>query len=425
MTGIMVVLAVTFRSTQGTNLLLNESRGAQKEFFDNPQKVRDWSTLVETLLIFGAWLRQDPYKVELVERAKVKVKEVMSMMKGVGQRQKGMGDNRSVFHGVIHIPEMILNLGAPKHFDTQHNESDHRPDKKDADRTQHRLETFEVQVATKTVHRQAVELGVFELETGRRTWHYFRRLDNHINPPNLEQNPPIPPVLEGTTVRFSMNYTTGQFTKKVYSRSVDKDKYNHDAQVTAHLLELAQDFHPYLGHLDVFGTLKIHSSANDGDNNTQIYRAEPFREGSPWCDWGIFLWSDALGENKLVLGQMKCFVDLRNIPVPNCRDLEPGIYTHMEIATPNPSDAEQRRSELFSPWLKKPSDVPEFAESHNLLELVNINKLAAPAVVVPDLANKNKRAYLRMLPRWQWALQFEDWLEQPHRRLWDKQFAAS
>ena len=42
--------------------------------------------------------------------------------------------------------------------------------------------------------------------------------------------------------------------------------------------------------------------------------------------------------------------------------------------------------------------------------------LAAPAVVVPDLANDNKRAYLRMLPRWQWALQFEDWLEQPHRR---------
>ena len=217
-----------------------------------------------------------------------------------------------------------------------------------------------------------------------------------------------------------MNYTTGQFTKKVYSRSVDKDKYNHDAQVTAHLLELAQDFHPYLGHLDVFGTLKIHSSANDGDDSTQIYRAEPFREGTPWHDWGIFLWSQALGENRLVLGQMKCFVDLRKIPYPNCRDLEPGIYTYMEIATPNPSDAEQRRSELFSPWLKKPSDVPEFAESHNLLELVNINKLAAPAVVVPDLANENKRAYLRMLPRWQWALQFEDWLEQPHRRLWDK-----
>ena len=218
-----------------------------------------------------------------------------------------------------------------------------------------------------------------------------------------------------------MNYTTGQFTKKVYSRSVDKDKYNHDEQLTLHLLELAQDLCIHqVDHLDVFGTLKIHSSANDGDDNTQIYRAEPFREGSPWCDWGIFLWSDALGENKLVLGQMKCFVDLRNIPVPNCRDLEPGIYTYMEIATPNPSDAEQRRSELFSPWLKKPSDVPEFAESHNLLELVNINKLAAPAVVVPDLANENKRAYLRMLPRWQWALQFEDWLEQPHRRLWDK-----
>ena len=119
--------------------------------------------------MFESWLRQDTYKVELVQRAKVKVKEVMSMMKSVGQRQKGMGDNRSVFHGVIHIPEMILNFGAPKHFDTQHNESDHRPDKKDAERTQHRLETFEVQVATKTVHQQAVELGVFEMESGRRT----------------------------------------------------------------------------------------------------------------------------------------------------------------------------------------------------------------------------------------------------------------
>ena len=169
------------------------------------------------------------------------------------------------------------------------------------------------------------------METGRRTWHYFRRLDNHINPPNSEQNAPIAPILEGTTVRFSVNYTTGQFTKKVYSRSIDKDKYNHDEQLTLHLLELAQDLYIHqVDHLDVFGTLKIHSSANDGDDNTQIYRAEPFREGSPWCDWGIFLWSDVLGENRLVLGQMKCFVDLRNIPVPNCRDQSAArdIHTH-------------------------------------------------------------------------------------------------
>ena len=176
MVGIMIVLALCVRSTQGRDLLLNTSRGAQKEFFNNAQQVRDWSHLLETLLMFERWLKKDEFDPNLVERAKVKVKEVMCMVRTVGQRRKGMGDNRGVFHGLIHLPEMILNLGAPKHFDTKFNESDHKPDKKTAKRTQQRAETFDMSMATKIQHRHAVELGKHELETGKTRWHYFRKL---------------------------------------------------------------------------------------------------------------------------------------------------------------------------------------------------------------------------------------------------------
>ena len=69
--------------------------------------------------------------------------------------------------------------------------------------------------------------------------------------------------------------------------------------------------------------------------------------------------------------------------------------------------------------MKKPSALAGMKNTYNELQLVNLNKLRLPTVVVADLDNRNKRAYLRLVPMWQWPLMFEDWLEDPHRRMWD------
>ena len=158
---------------------------------------------------------------------------------------------------------------------------------------------------------------------------------------------------------------------------------------------------------------------NSPGEKAQIYRAEPFNQGSPWHDWGTFHWSDQVGQPKVVIGQMKCFLDLTELPQNNPRNIIPGYFALVEIATINANPEEQRKSELFEPWKKKPSHLEGMADTHNRIHMVSISKLRAPAVVVPDLANGNKRAYLRMVPMWLWEKKFDFWLEDPHRRLWE------
>ena len=367
--------------------------------------------------MFERWLKKDEFDRNLVERAKVKVKEVMCMVRTVGQRRKGMGDNRGVFHGLIHLPEMIINLGAPKHFDTEFNESDHKPDKKTAKRTQQRAELFDMSLATKIQHRHAVELGKYELETGKAKWHYFRRLQLDTPTDSGPTDDQLEPILTGTVVRFKKREETGEFLPQVLSRSVEKDSYRYDDQVLALLQDMAMTLEKFIPNLECYGILKVYSP--NSEDNRQIYHAEPFYQGSPWNDWGVFEWSTEPGQPRIVLGQMKCFIDLRKLPDHYDGELEPGIYTMMEIATRNSDGNEQRRSDLFEPWVKKPSDLGPGWNQHCKLELVSIDQLRLPAVVVPDLANPNKRAYLRMVPIWQWEHMFDDWLEDPHRRLWD------
>ena len=170
MTGVMLVLAFCVRCTKGSNMLMTLGWGPNQDNFASKDEVRDWSKCLEMLLMFEHWLNMDQLKASSVERATIKVKEMMSMVRKVGKRNKGMGDKRGVFHGVIHLPNMILNFGVPKVFNTQHNKKDHKLDKKTAKRTQQRSETMDMKTAEKITERMAVDLGMHELETGRCTW---------------------------------------------------------------------------------------------------------------------------------------------------------------------------------------------------------------------------------------------------------------
>ena len=426
MTGVILVLAISLRSTQGRKLLLETARGTQKQFFNNEEQIRNWIQLLETLLMFESWLQKDEFNPKLVQRAKVKVKEVMAMTKAVGQRTKGMGDNRGVFHGAIHIPEMIQNFGAPKHFNTQFNEKDHKLDKKTAKRTQQRIESFDMSVATKIVQRNAIDLAMFELKTGRKRWHYFRYLDNTIDASDSSTtDPETEPVLTGTAVECYIDKSTGNFHQKVVSRSADKADYKYDEQIASYLAVFVEEMEDNgdLPNLTCYGQLRLYSPKSEG--NRQIYHAEPFVKGTPWHDWGIFEGNQEVGEPRILLGQIKCFLDFRHVQEPEEGDAsrpKPGIYAIIEYAVKNSDPNEQRRSDLIEPWVKKPSTIIGLENSHCDLKVVEINRLRLPAVVVPDLANPNKRAYLRIVPRWQWQHMFDDWLEEPHRRLWDAAF---
>ena len=416
MSGVLLVMAACFRSSQGRHLLLHTAKRDQKYYFNNESRVRDWSKVVETLLMFEQWLRKDEFEINLVNRAKVKVKEVMCMVKVVGQRQVGLGDKRGVFHGAVHIPEMILNFGAPKHCDTQFNEKDHKPDKKTAKRTQQQEEKFDMSCAEKILDRLAVQMARHELETDTKMWHYYRRLlcDEEESDEELEYE------LQGTYVEYVKNPTTNEFVPKLpNSRSTQKKTHHkHDHQLQTLLKHMAGILHPLIGPLPVYGELKVPTP--DLEEDFQIYRAEPWYEGKPWHDWGVFSWSQDLGQHQIVLGQLKCFVDLRDLPEEGVDGRPPSIYAIMEIATPCKVPGEHTKSELFELWEKLPTTMAGFEERCNRLEIICVSRLRRPAVVVPDLGSDNPRSYMRMVPMWQWDKMFDEWLEKPHRRQWNE-----
>lgn len=135
MTGFMLLLSLAIRCTKGQNTLLLQSRGKQKEFLGHMAYLRDWQVLVETQLQFEAWLRLPKMEVADIERSRVKVCEVMNMTKQIGKRTKGMKCKNGKFHMSKHVPDDCLDLGPPSNVNTSSNESNHKPDKRTAQRT--------------------------------------------------------------------------------------------------------------------------------------------------------------------------------------------------------------------------------------------------------------------------------------------------
>ena len=94
----------------------------------------------------------------------------------------------------------------------------------------------------------------------------------------------------------------------------------------------------------------------------------------------------------------------------------------MEPTWRNSDGEEHGVSQLIDSWVKRVDTTPNVkGKAGSLTQLVNLERLLSPAVVVPDLGNVNPRAYLRVLKRNQWASMFEDWLQTPHNRDFDPQ----
>ena len=159
------------------------------------------------------------------------------------------------------------------------------------------------------------------------------------------------------------------------------------------------------------------------EKNTQVYRATPYSEGKPWYDWATFDLSDGTSNwKKRVACQIKGFVNLLNLPEEAEEDIgfAPGAYAVVETTVPSPDPKEHYRSELWSPVLKLESKSSKHAATNNHTEIVSLDKLLEPIIVVPDHGNENKRAFLELLRRKHWATLFEDWLELPDKRAFER-----
>ena len=199
----------------------------------------------------------------------------------------------------------------------------------------------------------------------------------------------------------------------------------------ADLLALQELFMLTSEHLDkmvVYTEYKVYDER--AENNRQLYRASPYFQGHEQNDWAMF---DLSTEKKpewrdFEACQIKCFVDLTDLPDDNNLSTEhgnlvPGMYALVEPASRNPDGEEQGISKLIDSWINKEDTNPKLKEAggeHSVIQLVDLERLLAPIVVVPDLDNTNPRAYLRVLTRNLWAGVYEDYLVAPHRRDWDE-----
>ena len=146
-TGLILILCTVIRCTEGRRLLLKESRGNQRKMLGELPLIKNWIMLLESMLQWEAWLKQSRISVFDIHRFEVKVRELMEFEKVIGARKEGMKFCTFNFHASIHVADDILAFGVPTHVNTSSDESQHKPDKTAAKRTQRRPKTFDKQSA--------------------------------------------------------------------------------------------------------------------------------------------------------------------------------------------------------------------------------------------------------------------------------------
>ena len=256
MAGVILVLTGALRCTKGRATILNEARGKQKDFFSEEQFIRKWIMYFETQLQYDKWLQKPEMEVRLVKRSATKLREYMNMGKVVGQRSVGMEYKTANHHGSLHVGPMILELGVPSNYDSFNSERHHKANKKTAQRTQKKPDKFNIQMARKIQERQAVEMGMEEIN-GRKRWQYYN-VGGFDHSDRDKGADPFDPILTGVTVKMFKRPSTDEVVTLVVSKMKAKDKYKFDAATTTALVEILDFFSEYQPHVLINSCLKVY-----------------------------------------------------------------------------------------------------------------------------------------------------------------------
>jgi len=404
MSGLILVLVAVLRSTKGRHTLLHESRGNQKQYFGQPEFIRDWIMFLETLLQWESWMKQPELQVFDVKRFETKVREIMEMEKKIGRRQSGMQFRTFNFHASLHLSDDMLNFGVPSVVNTMSNESHHKPDKIAAMRTQRVAKVFDLQCAKQIHNMRIVDYGVQEIESGEKVWEYFdvEETDKEMSVSHQQPQKSFGVDTENTGARasFFFNKAKSEYCLKVDSRMKKRHKFQLGDELNFFLEETKELLGDDVDNLPIFTEHK---------RLGQIFRGSPHYRGKPWRDWVMIDW----GDDGILPAQIWCFLDLQAIPQGLA--YPPGIYAVAESASEVDDEDEKELSDLFIPYIKETNEDGDGNISRKFY-LIDVEAFHAPAVVIPDIGNDNEAAFLRLLPRSTWADQFVQWLHEPHTR---------
>ena len=434
--GILLVMLAIFRSTKGRKIM-----DKYRSFKLNTTK-DDWILLIELLLQWEAYLNEPSMEVYHLKRLQQKHRYLMYLMRKLAKRSAGMGLKLVKFHLILHLVEDILQFGVPLEFDTAANESHHKEAKKAARLTQRSAATFQFQTAIRMFEFHLVELAMHEIETGLRLWEYFdgaveeeetqSQSSQEAMGMETEGNAESPDVSNGSSAERSegsemsvVNVQTGETGITVWlEEDTPMFQLNTRSKATAASTTWNSDVVTFLVELQTKVEAFLPTESMEiytwHKRNDQIFRAHPnYRGKGPWRDWALINWGPGYGK---LPGHIWCFVVLEGLPDQRSginhggiKHLKNGVYAVVESASPENNDEDVTRSELMMPVIKEVGDVnEEGAVTSRVMYLADTEAFAGPCTVVPDIGGPSNR-YFVVKPRGEWAKQFTDWVEQPHR----------
>ena len=404
MSGVILLLATCLQTSKGKEYL-TMGRGSA---FKSSVVYDDWVMLLETLLQWESYMKQETMMRKHVIRLEKKHRYLLYLIKKVIKREQGMGMKLVKFHALLHIAADILMFGVPLNVDTSSNEEHWKPTKVAAKLTQKDYRNFDRQTATRLVEFDLLDLAIDELK-GNTMWDYLERegapveTDEDETQPDGRRKDRI--YTKGTQIEVLVDEDSGANTWQfVNSRAENQHTRRWDDDVVGYLAYLQEDI--FESKLLIF---------TEHHRNGQIFRAHPnYRQLGPWNDWVLVNW----GHGGKSPAQIWCFLDLRGLEDKFRRKVDgvtvqKGVYAVVESTA---YEAAAPESDLFVPCVKEATRLNEDGTmAKRKFYLAEVEAFMEPVTVVPDMGHANKLRYLQVKPRKEWAAVFVEWLEAPHK----------
>ena len=391
--GILLCIAAVLISTKSRALLKK-----RKAHFGTDDALRDWSTLVETLLQWERWLKSTEMEKKHVKKARNAHRYIMYLMKKVAKRTQGMQLKIIKFHGVVHLAEDILNFGVPMEVDTGANESGHKPTKVAALLTQKNEETFDQQTAIRLEEIHLLDMAKAEFE-GKPVFNYGRHKPEPVVETEVSNDKM---TIGGAKLTVFKDEESGYIVTT--DKKSDEEK---ELKLETTLLEYVSELQDVV--IQYIPTLHLRTTHK---RKGQIFRGQGTFRNKVWRDWAMIDWDEE--------GKLPCkiygFVDLRDLPQKNHglkmqgTPLGNNIYAIVEAAVFDEDVVRKQMSEIFVPITKEVGQITNNAVSRMKFYLADVEAIVSPIAVIPDIGG-NPNDYFMIKDRETWRTDFIDFLE--------------
>ncbi len=424
-TGVLLLMAAVMRSSEGREILTSSRNGN----FKHDWMLKDWVLLIETLLQWEAFLKQDEMQKNHVHRLQKKNRYVLYLMKNVARRTEGMGLKIMKFHAITHLAEDIQMFGVPTNTDTGSNECHHKGTKVAAKLTQRDVTTFEEQTSNRLDEFQVIDLALEEMD-GHPLWEYFdgydhgvvlvisSEVDKHESDGDENSRSKVDENLAdvpetwtgGTRIQVYRKENGMAWFKYPHDRTKKSTKW--DKTCVRYMTMLQEE-------LMEKGVLHTPLSiCTEHKRDSQIFRGSPdYRRKGCWNDWVKVDWGPGYG---ILPCELWCFIDLSHLPNDFQMEydgsiVQKGIYAVVESSAYSTDEEEIGMSDLFMP-LTKEFDLTEDGQPRGrVFYLADVDAIVSTTIIVPDVGCENRMDYFEVMPMHKWAENFVHWVEAPHK----------